>query len=286
MGAERAAAADLILADTKFEFGTDAAGELYLIDEVLTPDSSRFWPKSGYAPGGPQPSFDKQFVRDYLEGLDWDKTPPAPALTPAVLEGRCSDMWRRTRRWLASGGMASGLGGGHAGLFAVLECFPVGPRSVSCKPMSGWLIEMFGSGELQRAFYAIALMTAPVWLAMACFPEQALVRLLAHPWVLPPCYCVVLGLLFWKGYQQGLLPAGLSSFSYREAQDFSQHPMAFLLLLCNWQIVNLVLGTAMYQRALRSGFRVPLELLLCWLLGAWALLPFCVRLLLRRERLR
>ena len=69
MGAERAAAADLILADTKFEFGTDAAGELYLIDEVLTPDSSRFWPKCGYAPGGPQPSFDKQFIRDYLDGL-------------------------------------------------------------------------------------------------------------------------------------------------------------------------------------------------------------------------
>lgn len=87
MGAERAAEAGIILADTKFEFGADAEGRLYLIDEILTPDSSRYWPRAGYAPGGPQPSFDKQFVRDYLESLDWDKTPPPPALPDAVLAG-------------------------------------------------------------------------------------------------------------------------------------------------------------------------------------------------------
>ncbi len=87
MGVERADAANLILADTKFEFGTDEAGALYLIDEILTPDSSRYWPREGYAPGGAQPSFDKQFVRDYLESLDWDKTPPPPALPEAVLRG-------------------------------------------------------------------------------------------------------------------------------------------------------------------------------------------------------
>jgi phosphoribosylaminoimidazole-succinocarboxamide synthase len=87
MGAERADVANLILADTKFEFGLDAAGELYLIDEILTPDSSRYWPREGYVPGGAQPSFDKQFVRDYLESLDWDKTPPAPTLPEAVLKG-------------------------------------------------------------------------------------------------------------------------------------------------------------------------------------------------------
>ena len=74
----------IIIADTKFEFGL-FAGKLILIDEVLTPDSSRFWPASQYAPGQSQPSFDKQFVRDYLETLDWDKTPPAPALPPEVL---------------------------------------------------------------------------------------------------------------------------------------------------------------------------------------------------------
>jgi phosphoribosylaminoimidazole-succinocarboxamide synthase len=87
MGVERAEAAGIILADTKFEFGTDAAGKLYLIDEILTPDSSRYWPQASYAPGGAQPSYDKQFVRDYLESLDWDKTPPAPALPSAVLAG-------------------------------------------------------------------------------------------------------------------------------------------------------------------------------------------------------
>lgn len=87
MGVERAEEAGIILADTKFEFGTDATGKLYLIDEILTPDSSRYWSKADYAPGGAQPSYDKQFVRDYLESLDWDKTPPPPALPDDVLAG-------------------------------------------------------------------------------------------------------------------------------------------------------------------------------------------------------
>jgi len=74
----------IIIADTKFEFGLDKNGELTLVDEVLTPDSSRFWPADSYKPGQPQPSFDKQYVRDYLETLNWDKKPPAPALPPEV----------------------------------------------------------------------------------------------------------------------------------------------------------------------------------------------------------
>ena len=74
----------IIIADTKFEFGLDN-GKLILIDEVLTPDSSRFWPADQYAPGRGQPSFDKQFVRDYLETLDWDKTPPGPKLPDDVV---------------------------------------------------------------------------------------------------------------------------------------------------------------------------------------------------------
>lgn len=81
---EYAASKGIIIADTKFEFGTDADGNIILIDEVLTPDSSRFWAAETYSPGGPQASFDKQFVREYLETLDWDKTPPAPALPPEV----------------------------------------------------------------------------------------------------------------------------------------------------------------------------------------------------------
>lgn len=84
-GVEVAAEKGIIIADTKFEFGI-CDGELILIDEVLTPDSSRFWPKSSYAPGGAQESFDKQFVRDYLETLQWDKTPPGPSIPHEILE--------------------------------------------------------------------------------------------------------------------------------------------------------------------------------------------------------
>ena len=79
-----ARARGIIIADTKFEFGL-AHGKLILIDEVLTPDSSRFWPADQYVPGKGQPSFDKQFVRDYLETLDWNKTPPGPVLPPEVV---------------------------------------------------------------------------------------------------------------------------------------------------------------------------------------------------------
>jgi len=74
----------IIIADTKFEFGRDKEGRIILIDEVLTPDSSRFWPADQYAPGKSQPSFDKQFVRDYLETLDWNKQPPAPPLPDEI----------------------------------------------------------------------------------------------------------------------------------------------------------------------------------------------------------
>lgn len=76
----------IIIADTKFEFGQDAAGKLYLIDEVLTPDSSRFWPAETYQVGVSPPSFDKQFLRDYLETLDWNKKAPGPKLPPEILE--------------------------------------------------------------------------------------------------------------------------------------------------------------------------------------------------------
>jgi phosphoribosylaminoimidazole-succinocarboxamide synthase len=77
----------IILADTKLEFGIDEAGELVLADEAFTPDSSRFWPADEYRPGGAQPSFDKQFVRDYCESLGWDKTPPGPELPDDVVAG-------------------------------------------------------------------------------------------------------------------------------------------------------------------------------------------------------
>ena len=84
-GAQHARANGIVLADTKFEFGWDANGVLTLGDEVLTPDSSRFWPADGYEPGRPQPSFDKQYVRDWAAGSGWDKTPPAPAIPDDVV---------------------------------------------------------------------------------------------------------------------------------------------------------------------------------------------------------
>ena len=84
-GAEHAERCGILLADTKFEFGTMPDGEVILIDEVMTPDSSRYWPKDQYNPGRPQPSFDKQFVRDYLEQIHWNKQPPVPSLPDDVV---------------------------------------------------------------------------------------------------------------------------------------------------------------------------------------------------------
>lgn len=84
-GHDRAKQAGMILADTKFEFGTDDAGGLYLIDEVLTPDSSRYWPAESYAPNQSPPSYDKQFVRDHLLAIKWDQTPPAPRIPADVI---------------------------------------------------------------------------------------------------------------------------------------------------------------------------------------------------------
>ena len=89
----------IIIADTKFEFGLDADGRLHLIDEVLTPDSSRFWPADQYRPGISPPSFDKQYVRDYLETLDWDKTPPGPELPEEVIR-KTAEKYREAERRL------------------------------------------------------------------------------------------------------------------------------------------------------------------------------------------
>ena len=89
----------IIIADTKFEFGLDASGALHLIDEVLTPDSSRFWPAAQYRPGISPPSYDKQFVRDYLETLDWNKTAPAPELPPEII-ARTAEKYAEAERVL------------------------------------------------------------------------------------------------------------------------------------------------------------------------------------------
>jgi phosphoribosylaminoimidazole-succinocarboxamide synthase len=108
-GQARALESGIILADTKFEFGS-LDGKLILIDEVMTPDSSRFWDLEQYRPGGPQPSFDKQYVRDYLEGLGWNKQPPAPALPEEVVAGTSKRYLEALRRLTARPAIA----GAHA----------------------------------------------------------------------------------------------------------------------------------------------------------------------------
>ncbi len=102
--ADYALAHGIIIADTKFEFGVDEAGRLVLIDEVLTPDSSRFWPANDYAPGRSPPSFDKQYVRDYLEGIGWNKQPPAPELPPEVVE-KTAEKYREALQRLTGRGI-------------------------------------------------------------------------------------------------------------------------------------------------------------------------------------
>jgi len=97
-GVAHAESTGIILADTKFEFGLTDQGELILIDEMMTPDSSRYWPKDSYSPGGPQPSFDKQYVRDYLESITWNKQPPVPSLPDDVVQNthrKYLDAYRR-----------------------------------------------------------------------------------------------------------------------------------------------------------------------------------------------
>ena len=111
-GAEHARGRGIILADTKFEFGRRGDGTIVLADEVMTPDSSRFWPADGYEPARSQPSFDKQYVRDWAAGSGWDKTPPAPPLPDDVVEGtraRYLDAYERItgepfERWLERSG--------------------------------------------------------------------------------------------------------------------------------------------------------------------------------------
>ena len=100
--AQHAAERGILIADTKFEFGLDREGTLFLIDEVLTPDSSRFWPEDSYSVGISPPSFDKQFVRDYLDTLDWDKTAPGPALPAEVLSQTAEKYREALRRLTAS----------------------------------------------------------------------------------------------------------------------------------------------------------------------------------------
>ena len=104
-GVAHASQCGILLADTKFEFGVTTDGEIILIDEALTPDSSRYWPKDQYAPGHPQPSFDKQFVRDYLEQIGWNKQPPVPTLPVDVVD-KTREKYREAFRLLTGRDLA------------------------------------------------------------------------------------------------------------------------------------------------------------------------------------
>jgi hypothetical protein len=149
-----------------------------------------------------------------------------------------------------------------------------------------WLIDIFAARQLGETFLMLVWMTAPVWIAMIGFPDARLVRICAHPFILPPLYSAVVLFLLWKSYQASLLPDPIGELSYSAVKGLARHPVAFLTFFCNFQIMNLLLGTLLYQKALRAGFRAPVELLLCWLIGAPALLPFMLRLLVRRRPIR
>jgi hypothetical protein len=146
-----------------------------------------------------------------------------------------------------------------------------------------WLIELFGARDLNAAFLVIALMTAPFWIAMIAFPNMRYLRQVAQPWLVVPLFAAVLVVLLWKSYHAAVFPEVVATASYDAARAFAQHPIAFLVLFCNLQIINLFMGVMMYQKAMRCGFRAPVELTLCWFLGALALIPFGMRLLVRRQ---
>lgn len=146
-----------------------------------------------------------------------------------------------------------------------------------------WLIEIFGARDLDAAFLMIALMTAPLWVAMIAFPKAPYLKHIAQPWVVVPLFSSVMIVLLWKSYESALLPQWTPGVDYESAKSLARHPVAFLVLFCNLQILNLFVGVMIYQKALRSGFRAPVELLLCWFLGALSLIPFGLRLILRRQ---
>ena len=143
---------------------------------------------------------------------------------------------------------------------------------------------MTGSNQGKAYIWTSA---AAILFAMVCLPRQKWVQTLAQPFVLAPLYALVLVYVLWASYDSALLPGSVGTqVSYSSAQEFSRHPMIFLALFCNWQVLNLAIGTVIFQKAQRCGFRASFELVFCWLFGALALLPFSLRLLLRRQSLK
>jgi len=148
-----------------------------------------------------------------------------------------------------------------------------------------WLIEIMAARQLDGVFLFIVFMTTPVWLAMMFFPGAKVVQKLAHPLMLPPLYSLVLFMILWKFYDSWSLSKEVDEVSYNAAKALVRHPATLLALMCNFQIINLALGTFIFQKARRNGFKAPLELAVCGLLGAPALIPFVIRLLLKDKSL-
>jgi hypothetical protein len=146
-----------------------------------------------------------------------------------------------------------------------------------------WLIKLFGAGDLDATFKVIALMTAPFWIAMIGLPSASYLRQVAQPWLVVPLFTLILLVLIWKSYHAASLPESISMANYEPARNFANHPIAFLILFCNLQIINLFMRVMIYQKAMCSGFRAPVELTLCWFLGALTLIPFGIRLIVRRQ---
>ncbi len=146
-------------------------------------------------------------------------------------------------------------------------------------------IEFFGAAHLEKAFWCIALMTAPVWLLMLFFGQTKIVQMIASPFVAPPLFTFALFFLLWKSYEAAVLPDSVSSIDYDGARQLLRHPIAFLALFCNLQILNLAAGTMIYQKGIRASIRVHVELLCCWVFGAPVLLIFGLRLLFQRKGL-
>ncbi len=148
-----------------------------------------------------------------------------------------------------------------------------------------WLIEIMAARQLDGVFLFITLMTTPAWFAMIFFPGAKIVQKLAHPLMLPPVYSLVLFVILWKFYDSWTLSREVDEVSYDAAKAMVRHPAALLALLCNFQIINLALGTVIFQKSKRCGFRAPVELGICGLLGAPALIPFAIRLILKKKSL-
>jgi len=148
------------------------------------------------------------------------------------------------------------------------------------------MIDYFGARQLDSSFFYLLFMTAPVWIAMIALPRNRLVHVVASPFLAPLFFLPVLFYIFWQAQAEALLPAVPTQADYQSARAFARHPIAFLALFCKLQILNLFLGTVLFQKARAVKISVPVELLICWFIGPLALLPFSVRLLLRRRSLK